>query len=169
VSEVAFTPDPAPDSPASGWNLRQARLEDVPAVASAVAELLGELSAYPDSAQALEGAAQSIIEDENAGILILAQAGDGQIVGLLGCSWQIAVRVPGRYGLIQELWVAPAWRGRAVGRDLLAAVVDLAQQLEIGRIEVGLPSERFAGLTATRDFYLANGFTAIGTRMRRLV
>ncbi|HUB37193.1 MAG TPA: GNAT family N-acetyltransferase, partial [Solirubrobacteraceae bacterium] len=74
-----------------------------------------------------------------------------------------------RYGLIQDLWVDPGWRDRQVGRDLLAALVELAREREIGRLEVGLPPERFAGLKATEGFYLANGFTVLGTRMRRRV
>jgi GNAT superfamily N-acetyltransferase len=75
--------------------------------------------------------------------------------------------VPGRYGTIQDLWVHPAWRSRAVGRELLAAFFELAREEGARRVEVGLPRESFEHLGATEAFYLANGFAPLGPRMRR--
>jgi len=46
---------------------------------------------------------------------------------------------------------------------------DLAGKIEIYRLEVGLPSDKFPHLAATEAFYLNNGFTTIGLRMRRLL
>jgi GNAT superfamily N-acetyltransferase len=74
-----------------------------------------------------------------------------------------------RYGLIQDLWVHPSWRARRVGGELLAALVDLAREQGVARVEVGLPRESFEGLQATQAFYLAHGFTLLGTRMRSLL
>lgn len=166
MSDAAFIADPAAPS---GVRLRQAGREDAPAVAGAVAELLRELGASPAPARALEEAARSVAGNEDVGVMLVAEDTERRIVGLLGCSWQIAVRVPGRYGLIQELWVARDWRNRAIGHELVDALVDLARERGIGRIEVGLPGEGFVQLEATRAFYLENGFGPVGTRMRRLV
>jgi GNAT superfamily N-acetyltransferase len=148
-------------------------------VVAAVRELLVELGGTPPPTAAMETATRALIDDRRAGALLVAQAGGvglgdgavggdagGAIVGVLGASWQAAIHIPGRYGLIQDLWVHPAWRGRAIGRELLAAIFELARELRVARIEVGLPPERFPGLEATEAFYLANGFTAIGSRMR---
>jgi GNAT superfamily N-acetyltransferase len=157
---------PKPASRAN-WRVRPARREDLPAIGQAVNELLLELGGRPFSPLGLHDAARAVIDDAAAGVLLLAEADDGQIVGLLGASWQIAVRIPGRYGLIQELWVHREWRGRTIGRELLAALGGLARARGIERIEVGLPGERFEGLAETEGFYRTNGFTAIGMRMRR--
>jgi GNAT superfamily N-acetyltransferase len=153
---------------ASSWDIREATHEDVPAVAIAVRELLIELGAPPTLPAALEAPARALIEDGSLGVLLVAVQ-DGQIVGVLGVSWQVAIRIPGRYGLIQELWVHPSWRGRAIGGDLLTALLELARRQGVTRVEVGLPSERFSHLAATEAFYTTNGFTTIGTRMRRLL
>ena len=51
--------------------------------------------------------------------------------------------------------------------SLLAALFELARDRRLERVEVGLPRERFAGLAATEAFYLRNGFTPLGPRMRR--
>lgn len=96
----------------------------------------------------------------------MAEAGEA-LIGMLGASWQSALHVPGRYGLIQELWVHPASRGDAIGSGLLAAVFELARELRIVRVEVGLPQDGFTGIRATEAFYRGNGFKLLGTRMRR--
>jgi GNAT superfamily N-acetyltransferase len=114
----------------------------------------------------MQDAARAIIEDQAAGAVLVAEF-CGALVGLLAASWQSAIHVPGRYALIQDLWVDPDWRSRAVGRELLGALCDLARELGMPRIEVGLPRECFASFIATEAFYLANGFSPNGPRMRR--
>jgi GNAT superfamily N-acetyltransferase len=70
--------------------------------------------------------------------------------------------------LIQDLWVDPAWRGRSVGRELLARLFELARRQGMARAEVGLPRESFEGIRATEGFYAHNGFEHLGARMRRV-
>jgi GNAT superfamily N-acetyltransferase len=153
----------------AGLTVRRAESIDVPAVAAAVARLLTELGATPAPPRELERAAQQIVADERSGLLLLAEDEAGEVVGFLGCSWQRAVRTAGCYGLIQELWVSPECRGRAVGASLLAALARAAGDRGLRRIEVGLPGERYQQREATEAFYAANGFATIGTRMRSLL
>jgi GNAT superfamily N-acetyltransferase len=163
----------APNPPAPG-GVRSATHEDIPAVVEAVQELLRELGGTPPSTPAMQAAAQTLLDSPHAGALLVMES-DGladpedhrAIVGVLGVSWQTAIHIPGRYALIQDLWVHPLWRGRAIGRALLAALFERARELHIARVEVGLPPERFAGLAATEAFYLGNGFAPLGARMRR--
>jgi GNAT superfamily N-acetyltransferase len=239
-----------------GWRVRAATHHDVPRVATAVRELLLELGGTPPSTPAMEAASLALLEDREAGALLVAEAEGGvpsgdpdrgvvargpdrgvvdagaggasvvgetdrgvvargpdrgvvdagaggasvvgetdrgvvargpdrgvvdagaggksivgdpdrELIGVLGASWQTAIHVPGRYALIQDLWVHPSWRGRAIGSDLLAALFELARQRQITRAEVGLPSERYERLGATEAFYLDNGFAPLGPRMRR--
>lgn len=148
--------------------VRQASALDAPEVAVAVSELLVELSGGGPPAAELVEATRELARDRGAGALLVAEAGgeDG-IVGVLAASWQHAIHVPGRYGTIQDLWVHPDWRSRAVGRELLSAFFELAREEGARRVEVGLPRESFENLAATEAFYLANGFAPLGPRMRR--
>ena len=163
-----FEPDAEAEWEASGRRVRTASRGDVPAVAAAVRELLVELGGKPAPKAALEEAARALIDNPDAGTLLVAEH-EGEIAGVLGVSWQIAIRVPGRYGLIQELWVRPDLRCHEIGGDLIVALLELAHARNIARLEVGLPSERYPHLAATEAFYLNNGFTTIGLRMRRLL
>ncbi len=163
----------------ASWRVRAAVGDEVPAVAAAVGELLAELGATPPSAPAMEAAARVLIHDRHTGAVLVAESdgaedgvaleGTGALIGVLGASWQNAIHAPGRYGLIQDLWVQPAWRGSGVGAGLLAALFELAHERKLARVEVGLPREHFVGLAATEAFYVANGFTALGARMRRSI
>lgn len=149
-------------------SVRVATADDAPAVASAVEELLIELGGERPSTSALQEGARNLAGDPDTGALLVAES-DGAIVGVLAASWQYAIHVPGRYGTIQDLWVHPDWRSRALGRELILALVRRATESGIPRLEVGLPQESFAGLGATERFYRENDFTPLGPRMRRLL
>lgn len=148
--------------------VREASEADAPAVAAAIGQLLVELSGGGPATAELEVASLELVRDRGLGALLVAEAGgeDG-IVGVLAASWQHAVHVPGRYGTIQDLWVHPEWRSRAVGRELVEAFCALAREEGAKRIEVGLPREDFERIDATTAFYRANGFEHLGPRMRR--
>lgn len=162
----ADTPDAA-HGPA-GWSVRAATHADIEGVASAVRDLLVELDGTPPAASAMQDAVRLLIDSPWEGAVLLADAA-GAIVGVIAASWQTAIHAPGAYALIQDLWVEPEWRSRAVGAGLLAALVELARSRHMERVEVGLPRESFARFAATEAFYLGNGFTPNGPRMRRLL
>jgi GNAT superfamily N-acetyltransferase len=149
-------------------SVRAATVDDAPAVATAVEALLIELGGERPSAAALQKAARRLAEDPGAGALLVAED-EGAIVGVLAASWQYAIHVPGRYGTIQDLWVHPEWRSRALGRELILALVRQAAEADVPRLEVGLPQPSFAQLPATERFYRENDFTPLGPRMRRLL
>lgn len=149
-----------------GWGVREATVDDAARVAAAVGELLVELSGGGPPVAELEAATRKLIEEPELGTLLVAEA-EGELVGVLAASWQHAVHVPGRYGTIQDLWVQPEWRSRAIGRDLVEAYANLARAQGAQRLEVGLPREDFARIDATEAFYRANGFEHLGPRMRR--
>jgi GNAT superfamily N-acetyltransferase len=170
MNELAQTGRAAPAStpPSQTWRVRPAGHRDAAAVAVAVRELLLELDGTPPALPAMEAAARALINSPQDGVVLVAKANDG-LVGVLGASWQTAIHVPGRYALIQDLWVHPRWRGRAVGTGLLAALFELVRAKRLQRVEVGLPRESFDQFAATEAFYLGNGFTPNGPRMRRIL
>jgi para-aminobenzoate synthetase len=157
MSEVAAPP-----------RVRAATSDDVAGAADGIERLLVELGGERPPREDLEGATRGLVEDPRLGALFVAEADDGRIVGVCAASWQHAVHVPGRYGTLQDLWVDPEWRSRAVGRELLEALFSLARDEGVPRLEVGLPQDSFAAIEATRSFYLANGFSPLGPRMRWL-
>jgi GNAT superfamily N-acetyltransferase len=137
-------------------------------VAGAVRELLQELGATPPDAAAMEAAARTLVTDPAVGAVFVATSG-AQLVGVLAASWQTAIHVPGRYALIQDLWVDRGWRSQAVGRGLVETLAAAAERQGVARLEVGIPRDDFPQLEATTRFYRGNGFETLGTRMRRIL
>jgi GNAT superfamily N-acetyltransferase len=152
--------------PIEGWTVRRADRDDVEAVVTAVSALLRELNGKRPPRDAMRAAAETLVEDEQAGLILLCESESGALVGVLAASWQAAIHAGGRYGLVQDLWVDVAWRGRAVGSGLLDALRRAALRREILRVEVGLPRESFARIGRTSAFYRSNGFEPVGARMR---
>ncbi len=159
---------PGLEAPARSWVVRRARPEDLSGVVVAAQELLLELGATPPPARALQDAARELIEDRDAGAVLVARV-RGDVVGMLAASWQLALHVPGRYATIQDLWVHRAWRSRSIGADLMTAFVDLVRERGLTRIEVGLPRDSFRAIQSTEGFYLENDFVPLGSRMRRVL
>ncbi len=153
---------------AIGARVREATPGEVPAVAAAVETLLVELGGRRPSRAEMEAEVQAIVGDPEVGAMLVADAA-GSIVGVLGASWCRAIHVPGRYAVIQDLWVHPEWRSRGVGAELVGAIATLCCERGVTRIEVGLPRESFEAIGATEAFYLGNEFEHLGPRMRRLL
>lgn len=149
-------------------SVREARREDVPAAAAAVEELLVELGGGRPSRQHLEAEIGALLDDPSLGTLLVAEA-EGEIVGVLGASWQRAIHVPGRYATIQDLWVDPSRRSGGIGVELVEALAAIAAEQGVTRIEVGLPRESFEAIAKTEAFYRGAGFEPLGPRMRRLL
>jgi GNAT superfamily N-acetyltransferase len=169
-------------SSASTWRVRAAMGADTSAVAGAVHQLLRELGGTPPPLIEMEKTVRELIGDPATGmVLVAAEDGatgagkrsvggaeeGGAIVGVLAASWQLAIHVPGRYALIQDLWVTSSHRGQAIGRALLDELIARAREQGVSRVEVGLPRESFSAIRATEAFYLDNGFASLGARMRR--
>lgn len=148
--------------------VRDATATDAAAAAAAIEDLLVELGGKRPPAAQLEAATRQLIEDEDAGIVLIAEV-DGSLAGVCAASWQHAIHVPGPYATIQDLWVHRDWRGLALGRELIATLVERAGARGISRLEVGLPQPSFAAIEATERFYLTNGFEPLGPRMRLLL
>jgi GNAT superfamily N-acetyltransferase len=150
------------------WHVRPASENDVAATVAAVSELLLEIGGTPPDSAAMQAVTRALLQDPEAGKLLVAEA-DGTLIGVLAATWQTAIHVPGRYGLIQDLWVAPVWRSSDIGTALVEAFAGVAREQRVARIEVGLPKPSFTGIAATEAFYARNGFDVHGTRMRMLL
>jgi ribosomal protein S18 acetylase RimI-like enzyme len=151
----------------AAWQVRPGRPEDAVEVAAAVAQLLVELGGAPPEQKTMEATARELLQKPELGLVLIAEADDATLIGVLAVSLQMAIHAAGRYALIQDLWVDPAWRSRAIGAALLGELFASLAASGIERVEVGLPKESFAALGATAAFYRRNGFQALGPRMRR--
>lgn len=155
--------EPSLPGPDDGCALRRAAVGDVPDIVALAGDLLAELGA-PASIDR-DAVAHSFASERLVAVVAHDQAGLAQAMVVL--SEAASVYASGSFGVITELFVRPALRGRGLGARLVAAARREARWRGWRRLEVTTPDDaRFA---ATQRFYRVNDFTAIGTRRRLLL
>lgn len=100
-----------------------------PTDAAAIAAILQDLGWFAhldtqDPAQAQEQVARQLALDlaSDSHLVLVAQEPSGQVVAYGAVHWLPYLIKPGPEGYVSELFVQEAWRGRGVGRALLAAM-----------------------------------------------
>lgn len=94
-----------------------------------------------------------LLADPSLSALLFAEV-DGECVGYLILGWCFSIEQGGRHVLVDELYLAPAARGRGLGGALLAAACDWARGhgAAVARLEVNRHNAR------ARALYLRQGF-----------
>jgi len=143
---------------------RLASPADTPVNARCLAELFREVEhdLDADDIEAVFGD----IESHDRHSTLLALDSDGDIAGIITVAECISISAGGVYGVINELYVMPAWRSEGVGRLLVSQVVALAEERQWRRIEVTTPGDDFS---RTLHFYEKEGFYRIGPRYCRRI
>ena len=131
-----------------------------------VKELLLELEDQPEEFVGFDEG--KVLGDMNkAGeryIAYLAQSSDGEWIGVITVMEAFAIYAGGNYGIIDEMYVAPAYRSQGVGALLIDAVKKLGRQRGWLRLDVAAPPEE--KWQRSVRFYESNGFVFTGPKLR---
>lgn len=118
----------------SGFAIRPATADDAPAIWG----LVRELAEYEQLSHAVDGDAASLaaaLGGPRPSVEALAAVADGGIVGY-ALFFATFSTFRARAGIwMEDLYVTPAWRGRGVGRALLAEVAAVADRRGCARLE----------------------------------
>jgi len=88
----------------------------------------------------------------------------GEYAGILTLVETFAIYAGGNYGMIDEMYVAPEYRCRGVGKMLLAAAKEYGRAKRWRRIDVTAPPEE--DWQRTVKFYEREGFVFTGPKLR---
>jgi GNAT superfamily N-acetyltransferase len=133
-------------------------------VAELLAALFEEVEHSPTAAEV--AAIFEDIEADDRHATLLAIDDDGDAVGVLTVAETLSLYAGGYIGVINELYVVPNYRSEGVGKILLDAAKELAENRSWKRIEVTTPGDDY---TKTLRFYEREGFSRIGPRYRYIV
>jgi N-acetylglutamate synthase-like GNAT family acetyltransferase len=140
--------------------IRPATESDVQAAFKLMTEL-----GYPDIPLAEFAETYNSVLGHPAMFLIVAEADNGEVLGLASISRRPQLRLTGDLMTIDELVVADSARGRGVGRALLDSVKTMARNAGARRLE--LETNR-ARESYRRAFYIKNGFTEANSAVMRI-
>lgn len=134
-------------------NLRDAREEDVPAMAGLLSELFSlEKDFRPDLDKQMRGL-RLLLKQPQLGRLFVASTDDG-VVGMVSLLFTVSTAEGGPAAILEDMIVASAYRGQGIGRRLVEHVLDRAAKL--GNTRVTLLADRHN--EAALGFYRALGF-----------
>jgi GNAT superfamily N-acetyltransferase len=132
---------------------------------AAVAEMLGHLFEEVGHTLTAPEIADMFVEMDEEALhsTLLAFNDDGDAVGVLTLVESLALYAGGRIGVINELYVVPPYRSEGVGKILLEAAKNLADERGWQRLEVTTPGKQYE---KTLKFYEREGFLPIGPRYK---
>lgn len=73
----------------------------------------------------------------------------------------------GRYGIINELYIAPDYRSSGLGQQAMQFIANLAAEKQWSRVDVTAPAD--PQWARTKAFYQQNGFTFTGHKLKLLL
>lgn len=148
--------------------IRKASIGDSQAVSELVTQLLLELD--PAAQQEVKMASLAEVASYlmvSGKIISLLALNDRKPIGVLNLHEGAAVYAGGVFGTISELYVVPGYRSMGIGRKLILAAKKEAANRNWKRLEVGAPGKEEH--PASYTFYLDNGFSEIGPRLRTIL
>jgi ribosomal protein S18 acetylase RimI-like enzyme len=131
--------------------VRVATAGDAPIAARLLHDFNSEYDEYTPGTEALAERARELIEAGEVTILL----GGEDDVGLVQLRFRPSIWSDSLEAYLQELYVAPAHRGRGIGRALLEMAIDLARDRGASSIDLGTSVDDVAAI----GLYESAGFT----------
>ena len=132
-------------------------------VASMLAALFEEVGHSPDY-DAISAIFNDIDTDDRHSTLLAMD--DEEAVGVITLAETLSLYAGGYIGVVNELYVVPEYRSAGVGKILLDAAKNLAEERGWVRLEVTTPGDEYE---RTLRFYEREGFMPIGPRYKYIV
>ena len=145
-----------------------ASIDDAPAIAVMVGELLNEIMhaigtpAFHFSLDETTARLKTFLEQGKYHVLVARAEADGGEVGFLTICESFALYAEGAFGTIAELYVRPQLRSQHVGQQLIHAAKAFGSARGWKRLEVTTPP--LPQFDRTLAFYEREGFSVAGGR-----
>jgi len=134
--------------------IRTAVESDVPQCAALLAILFSQEREFAPDVEAQSRALDLIIQQPELGRIFVADV-DGDVQGMVMLLFTVSTFLGQKVALLEDMVVAPAWRGKGVGSQLINHAVAFARQERLGRITLLTDADN----EAAQRFYRAKGFT----------
>lgn len=147
-----------PEEQANEISFQSATEQDASIVVALLSSLYLELGREATSLSFLSpGLVKFIFQDGHTDVLLVKN--NYQIAGIITCSGSQAIWAGGKYGTIDEMYIAPEFRRKGLGEACIQKILQLAREKEWRRIVINAPH---AGMKKALKFYEKHGFSYMG-------
>lgn len=145
--------------------IRQARPDDIGRLVPLLGLLFSQEAEFvADPVRQQDGLAELLAHPDRSSVLVAER--EGEVLGMVSLQVTVSTALGGRVGLVEDLIVQTAERGRGIGTALLVAVMLQAEGLGCRRVTLLTDGTN----AAAQRFYEGHGFVASPMiPMRRLV
>lgn len=133
---------------------RTATKSDVPRCAELLGILFSQEHEFAANTEAQSRALSMVIGNPEIGRIFVCEI-DGVIQGMVMLLFTVSTFLGQKAALLEDMVVAPAWRGKGVGTNLIDYGVDFARREGFGRITLLTDSDN----EAAQQFYRSKGFS----------
>jgi len=137
--------------------VRTAVERDVPRCAELLGILFSQEHEFTPDAEAQSKALSMIIKNPCLGQIFVGEI-DGLIQGMVLLLFTVSTFLGKKVVLLEDMVVAPAWRGKGLGSRLIDHALEFAHQEGFGRITLLTDNDN----EIAQQFYTAKGFTKSG-------
>jgi ribosomal protein S18 acetylase RimI-like enzyme len=149
----------APPLAPSGVSIQRARLADLGELLPLV-EAFQREEGYAAGDAALREALAALLREDGAGRVLIAREA-GAPIGYAALCYGYSIEFRGRDAFVDELYVAPAQRGRGLGRALLRALEAEARAAGVRKLHLEVEQQN----ASARRLYVAESFRANGREL----
>lgn len=129
---------------------------DIPALLPLM-EAFNGLEGIPWRPEPVRGALERLLREPSLGTVLAAWSATGELVGYGVATFNYDLEFAGLDAFVTELFVAPAARGRGVGKALLDAIVEHLRERGAGAVHLLVRPDNEEG----RALYESAGFRAV--------
>lgn len=149
------------DSDRATVQVRLATYDDAASIAVLLRQLMIDHGLTPATLPDLRRAAETIFATERAWYLVAVTG--AEVIGALQLNERFSTWLGATYCYVEDFCVAPRWRGRGVGGQLLDEVAIWARQRQWARVDLDVSTS----LPASVRFYQRHGYRDTGSVLLR--
>lgn len=141
-----------------------ATLQDVPALTQLLSALFSQETEFTPDPQAQTRALTHIIAEPNLGEILVARI-EGKAVAMVSLLYSCSTALGGKVCWLEDMVVAPQWRGQTIGTNLLHYAIEHARTS--GCLRITLLTDQ--NNTPAQHFYTRQGFVFSSMQPMRLL
>lgn len=131
-----------------------ATAEDIPTLCSLLGNLFDQEAEFSADVSAQQRGLEAIIESPSVGVILVSRDA-GNITAMVSLLYSVSTALGGRVCMLEDMVVAPEFRGTNIGTQLLEYAVLYAREQNVMRITLLTDSDN----QAAQRFYQRQGFT----------